>query len=160
MHCTSGLIGAGNADILVSLKGKHHPTADYVRQLRLDLPREFPGTVFYFLPADMITQVLNFGLPAPIDIQIEGPNIQGNRQAPDKMLNRLRHAPGLTDLRIQQAFDYPVLDVDVDRTKASQGGFDERSVSTSVLNSFERQLSSDTNVFLSTQNRNVLFSAE
>jgi multidrug efflux pump subunit AcrB len=135
MHSTSGLIGAGDADILVSLKEKHHPTADYVSQLRQTLPREFPGTTFYFLPADMVTQVLNFGAPAPIDIQLEGADIDGNRQVADKMLDQLRHVPGLTDLRIQQAFDYPTFDVDVDRTKASQGGFSERGVATSVLNS-------------------------
>jgi len=134
MHSTSGLIGAGDADILVSFKENHHPTADYIRQLRQTLPREFPGTTFYFLPADMVTQVLNFGVPAPIDIQLEGADIDGNRQVADKMLDHLRHVPGLTDLRIQQAFDYPTFDVDVDRTKASQGGFSERSVATSVLN--------------------------
>src|SRR5260370_1013484 len=83
----------------------------------------------------MVTQVLNFGVPAPIDIQLEGADIDGNRQVADKMLDELRHVPGLTDLRIQQAFDYPTFDVDVDRTKASQGGFSERSVATSVLNS-------------------------
>jgi len=126
MHSTSGLIGAGDADILVSLKEKHHPTADYVRQLRATLSREFPGTTLYFLPADMVTQVLNFGLPAPIDIQIEGADIDGNRKVADKMLNELRHVPGLTDLRIQQAFDYPTFDINVDRTKASQSGFNER----------------------------------
>jgi len=135
MHSTSGLIGAGDADILVSLKEKHHPTADYVRQLRQTLPREFPGTTFYFLPADMVTQVLNFGVPAPIDIQLEGADIDGNRKVADTMLDQLRHVPGLTDLRIQQAFDYPTFDVTVDRTKASQGGFSERSVATSLLNS-------------------------
>ncbi len=135
MHSTSGLIGAGDADILVSLKEKHHPTADYVRQLRTTLPREFPGTTLYFLPADMVTQVLNFGLPAPIDIQVEGADIEGNRKVADKMLNELRHVPGLTDLRIQQAFDYPTFDINVDRTKASQSGFNERNVATSVLNS-------------------------
>jgi CzcA family heavy metal efflux pump len=135
MHSTSGLIGAGDADIIVSLTERHHPTADYVRQLRETLPREFSGTTFYFLPADMVTQVLNFGVPAPIDIQIEGADIDGNRQVADKMLKELHHVPGLTDLRIQQAFDYPTLDVDVDRTKAAQGGFTERSVSSSVLNS-------------------------
>jgi multidrug efflux pump subunit AcrB len=135
MHATSGLIGAGDADIIVSLKEKHHPTADYIRQLRETLPREFPGTTFYFLPADMVTQVLNFGLPAPIDIQIEGADVDGNRRVADKMLDELRHVPGMTDLRIQQAFDYPALDVNVDRTKAVQGGFTERSVATAALNS-------------------------
>ena len=135
MHSTSGLIGAGDADILVSLKEKHHPTADYMRDLRRTLPREFPGTTFYFLPADMVTQVLNFGLPAPIDIRIEGNEIEGNRQVAEKMLADLRRVPGLTDLRIQQPFDYPTYDINVDRTKAAQGGLTERSVATSLLNS-------------------------
>src|SRR5271156_6094394 len=135
MHSTSGLVGAGDADILVSLKEKHHPTADYMRELRATLPREFPGTTFYFLPADMVTQVLNFGLPAPIDIQIEGNDIEGNRQVAEKMLAELRQVRGLTDLRIQQPFDYPTYDITVDRTKAAQGGLTERNVATSVLNS-------------------------
>jgi multidrug efflux pump subunit AcrB len=135
MHSTSGLIGAGDGDILISLKEKHHATADYIRDLRRTLPREFPGTTFYFLPADMVTQVLNFGLPAPIDIQIEGNDINGNRQVAEKMLAQLKQVPGLTDLRIQQPFDYPTYDINVDRTKAAQGGLTERNVATSVLNS-------------------------
>jgi multidrug efflux pump subunit AcrB len=135
MHSTSGLIGAGDADILVSLKEKHHPTANYVRELRRTLPRDFPGTTFYFLPADMVTQVLNFGLPAPIDIQIDGNDIEGNRQVAEKMLADLRRVPGLTDLRIQQPFDYPTYDISVDRTKAAQGGLSERNVASSILNS-------------------------
>ena len=135
MHSTSGLIGAGDADIMVSLKEKHHPTADYVRELRRTLPRDFPGTTFYFLPADMVTQVLNFGLPAPIDIQIDGNDIEGNRQVAEKMLAELQRVPGLTDLRIQQPFDYPTYDINVDRTKATQGALTERNVATSVLNS-------------------------
>jgi CzcA family heavy metal efflux pump len=135
MHATSGLIGAGDADIMVSLKEKHHPTEEYIRELRRTLPRDFPGITFYFLPADMVTQVLNFGLPAPIDIQIDGNDIEGNRQVAEKMLAELRQVPGLTDLRIQQPFDYPTYDINVDRTKAVQGGLTERNVTTSVLNS-------------------------
>ena len=135
MHSTSGLIGAGDADIMVSLKEKHHPTADYVRELRNTLPREFPGTTFYFLPADIVTQVLNFGLPAPIDVQIDGTDIEGNRKVADQMLYELRRTPGIADARIQQAFDYPEFDVAVDRTKAAQGGYTERDVANSMLNS-------------------------
>jgi multidrug efflux pump subunit AcrB len=135
MHSTSGLIGAGDADIMVSLNEKHHPTADYVRQLRSTLPREFPGTTFYFLPADMITQVLNFGLPAPIDVQIDGTDTEGDREVADRMLDEIRRTPGIADARIQQAFDYPELDVRVDRTKAAQGGYTERDVANSMLNS-------------------------
>ena len=133
-HATSGLIGAGDADILVSLKQDHRPTADYVRDLRAKLVREFPGTSFYFLPSDIVTQILNFGLPAPIDVQIEGSDMAGNRKVLNTILSQLRQVPGLTDLRIQQPNDYPVLNIAVDRTKASQGGYTEHDVGGSVLN--------------------------
>jgi multidrug efflux pump subunit AcrB len=152
MHSTSGLIGAADADIMVSLKEKHHPTAGYVRDLRKTLPRDFPGVTFYFLPADMVTQVLNFGQPAPIDIQIEGADIDGNRQVADKMLAELRRVPGLTDLRIQQQFDYPTYDVNVDRTKAAQGGLSERNVATSVLNSLSGSFQVTPSFFLNWKN--------
>jgi CzcA family heavy metal efflux pump len=135
MHSTSGLIGAGDADILVSLKEKHHPTADYVKRLREKLPREFPGTMFYFLPPDIVTQVLNFGLPAPIDVQIEGSDVDNNRQVAARMLHEISQVPGVADARIEQAFDYPAFDVTVDRTKAAQAGYAERDVANSLLNS-------------------------
>jgi multidrug efflux pump subunit AcrB len=135
MHATSGLIGAGDADILVSLKERHHPTADYVEQLREKLPREFPGTTFYFLPSDIVTQVLNFGLPAPIDVQIEGTDIDGNRAVAAQVLHEIERVPGIADARIQQSFDYPAFDIHVDRTKAAQGGYTQRDVSNSILNS-------------------------
>ena len=131
---TSGAVGAADADIMVSLHEKHHPTADYVRALRLSLPRNFPQATFYFLPADITAQILNFGLPAPIDIRFEGDNVNASHQLASNMLTQLRQVRGLTDIRIQQPFDYPALDVSVERTKASQGGFTERDVSTSVLN--------------------------
>jgi multidrug efflux pump subunit AcrB len=135
MHSTSGLIGAGDADILVSLKENHHATRDYIQRLRERLPREYPGTTFYFLPSDIVTQVLNFGLPAPIDVQIEGTDIEGNRQVAARMLHEIQQVPGIADARIQQAFDYPEFDVAVDRTKAAQGGYTERDVANSMLNS-------------------------
>ena len=135
MHATSGLIGAGDADILVSLREKHHPTTDYVQRLREKLPREFPGTTFYFLPADIVTQVLNFGLPAPIDVQIEGSDIDSNREIAARMLHEIGKVPGVADARIQQAFDYPAFDVTVDRTKAVQAGYSERDIANSLLNS-------------------------
>jgi multidrug efflux pump subunit AcrB len=135
MHSTSGLIGAGDADILVSLKKDRHATADYVERLRETLPREYPGTTFYFVPSDIVTQVLNFGLPAPIDIQIEGSDIEGNREVAARMLHEIERVPGIADARIQQAFDYPEFDVTVDRTKAAQGGSTERDVANSMLNS-------------------------
>jgi multidrug efflux pump subunit AcrB len=133
-HATSGLIGAGDADIMVSLKEDHNPTANYVAALRKSLPALFPGVTFYFLPSDIVTQILNFGLPAPIDVQFEGQNIDGNRVVADKVLEELRHVPGLVDLRIQQPADYPVLTVNVDRTKAQQGGLSEKDVGASLLN--------------------------
>jgi CzcA family heavy metal efflux pump len=129
----SGLTGAADGDVLVSLRQKHHPSADYIRTLRDELPRQFPGVTFYFLPADIVTQTLDFGLPAPIDIQIEGADISGNYRIADTMLSELRHVPGLVDLRIQQQADYPRLHIDVDRTRASQGGFTERDVANSML---------------------------
>jgi multidrug efflux pump subunit AcrB len=135
MHSTSGLIGAGDADILVSLKKDRHATADYVERLRETLPREYPGTTFYFVPSDIVTQVLNIGLPAPIDIQIEGSDIEGNREVAARMLHEIERVPGIADARIQQAFDYPEFDVTVDRTKAAQGGYTERDVANSMLNS-------------------------
>jgi CzcA family heavy metal efflux pump len=133
IYNNTGLTGASDADILVTLKEKHHPTAEYVRRLRAQLPSEFPGATFYFLPADIVTQTLNFGLPAPIDVQIDGADIAGNARVADKMLTELRHVRGITDLRIQQQADYPKFHVVVDRTKAAQGGFTERDVANSLL---------------------------
>jgi CzcA family heavy metal efflux pump len=133
-HLTNGTLGAGDGDILVTLKPDHGPTANYVRALRRDLPRMYPAATFYTLPADITTQILNFGLPAPIDVQIEGNDANVSKAQADKILGQLREVPGLTDLRIQQPFDYPTLHVDVDRTKAAQGGYTEQDVSTSVLN--------------------------
>ena len=135
MHSTSGLIGAGDADVMVSLKEHHHATDGYVQRLRETLPREYPGTTFYFVPSDIVTQVLNFGLPAPIDIQIEGADIEGNREVAARVLHEIERVPGIADARIQQAFDYPEFDVDVDRTKAAQAGYTERDVANSMLNS-------------------------
>jgi multidrug efflux pump subunit AcrB len=135
MHATSGLIGAGDADIMVSLKENHHPTANYVRRLRQDLPREFPSATFAFLPADMVTQILNFGLPAPIDIQIDGAAVDHNRDVANQILSEIRHVPGIVDSRIQQTFDYPKFDITVDRTKAAESGFTEREVASNILNS-------------------------
>ncbi len=133
-HATSGVIGAGDADILVSLKHEHRPTAEYIAALRENLPRDFPGVTFYFLPSDIVTQILNFGLPAPIDVQFESADLAGTRKIANNVLDQMRHVPGLVDLRIQQPDDYPVLTVDVDRTKAAQGGYALRDVGGSLQN--------------------------
>ncbi|RZU40363.1 efflux RND transporter permease subunit [Edaphobacter modestus] len=135
MHLTNGTIGAADGDIMVTLNEKHHPTADYIRELRTNLPREFPGITFYFLPADETTQILNFGLPAPIDVQLQSDDVQASTQVATKLLAQLKQVPGLTDLRIGQPLDYPTLNVDIDRTKAEQGGYRAVDVSQSMLNS-------------------------
>jgi multidrug efflux pump subunit AcrB len=152
MHSTSGLIGAGDADILVTLNENHHATAGYMRALRRRLPAEYPGTSFYFLPADITTQILNFGLPAPVDIQVEGSDTEGNRLVVNKMLTELRQVPGIADARIQQAFDYPQYDVAIDRTKAAQAGFSERDVANSMLNSLSGSFQITPMFFLNYQN--------
>ncbi len=151
-HMTSGTIGAGDGDVMVSLKEGHHPTAAYIRQLRARLPKEFPGTTFSFLPADIVTQILNFGLPAPIDIQVEGSDTEGNSKVADRMLQQLHSVPGLADLRIQQPSDYPVFDVKVDRTKADQGGYTEHDVATSLLNTLSGSFQIQPMFFLNYQN--------
>ncbi len=132
-YSNSAPVGTQDADIIVSLSGKHHPTAGYVHDLRLKLPRDFPGATFYFLPSDMVTQILNFGLPAPIDIQVVGNDLEGNRQFADKLLSRVRSVSGTSDLRIQQTFDQRKLHIDVDRTKADAIGFTQREVATNLL---------------------------
>jgi CzcA family heavy metal efflux pump len=151
-HMNSGAIGPADADVMVSLAPNHHPTADYVRRLRADLPQRFPGTTFYFLPADMITQILNFGLPAPLDIQITGSDIEHNREVADDILTRIRTVPGVVDARIQQRFDYPDLEIDVDRTKALQASFTERDVATSVLNALSSSFQTSPMFFLNVRN--------
>ncbi len=151
-HLTSGAIGPYDADIEVSLKPDHHPTADYVSALRRELPRQFPNATFYFLPADITTQILNFGIPAPLDIQIEGNDIAASKKIADKLLAQLRDVPGLVDLRIQQPFDYPTLQINVDRTKALQGGYSERDVATSVLNTLSGSFQVTPMFFLNSTN--------
>src|SRR5712671_2375485 len=152
IHSASGVIGAADADILVSLKERHRPTANHVRTLRRVLPQEFPGVTFYFLPADMVTQIINFGLPAPIDVQIDGADVAGNRRVAEQMLNELRRVPGLVDLRIQQPFDYPKFDVAIDRTKAGQGGFTARDIGNSLLVSLSGSFQTTPTFFLNWQN--------
>jgi multidrug efflux pump subunit AcrB len=132
-YSNSAPVGTQDADIIVALSPKHHPTAGYVHDLRLKLTRDFPGVTFYFLPSDMVTQILNFGLPAPIDIQVVGNDLEGNRQFADKLLSRVRDVSGTSDLRIQQAFNQPKIHVDVDRTKARNIGFTQREVATNLL---------------------------
>ncbi len=132
-YSNSAPIGRGDADILVTLQAGHAPTEDYVERLRTDLPRRFPGTLFSFLPADITTQILNFGLPAPVDIQVAGPDMQANLRYARLLLRQVRRIPGIAEPHIQQAFDQRTLKVTVDRTLASEVGLTEQDVANSVL---------------------------
>jgi multidrug efflux pump subunit AcrB len=133
-YSTSAPVGPGDADIMIALRAdRHRPTAEYVRMLRAQLRDEFPGTTFAFLPSDIVNQILNFGLPAPLDVQVVGFNTDGNRNFANKLLAKLKSVPGAADLRIQQAFDYPQFNVDVNRTNASQVGLTQQEVANDVL---------------------------
>jgi multidrug efflux pump subunit AcrB len=128
----SGTIGPEDADVLISLSPNHAPTAGYVKALREQLPRRFPGTTFAFLPADITTQILNFGQPAPIDVRITGRKLTANRAYADKLFAQIKHIPGIADARIQQAFNAPTLYVDVNRSLASLTGLTESDVTASL----------------------------
>jgi len=128
----TGTIGSWDGDIQIALTEDHAPTADYVRQLREKLPRLFPGATFSFPPADIISQILNFGSPAPIDLQIRGPNVAGNFAYANTLLRDIRRVPGVADARIQQSQAAPGFNVDVDRSRAQQIGITERDVTTSL----------------------------
>jgi multidrug efflux pump subunit AcrB len=151
-YSTSAPTGPADADILVSLSEDHGPTARYVHDLRLKLAREFPGVTFAFLPADIVSQILNFGLPAPIDIQVVGYDIDHNRAFASDLLERLRYIPGTVDLRIQQPFDQPRLNVDVDRTKADQIGFTQRDVANNLLISLSGSFQTSPTFWLNPKN--------
>ena len=129
----SGTIGVADADILISLKPNHAPTDDYIKAMRVKLPQQFPGTSFAFLPADIVSQVLNFGVPAPIDLQVAGRDLAANRKYANALLAKVRAIPGIADARIQQAFQQPTLDVNVDRSLTSLAGLTEKDVATAML---------------------------
>src|SRR5947209_6715685 len=128
----SGTIGVEDADIFISLKPEHAPTADYVKTMREQLPRQFPGVSFAFLPADMVTQILNFGVPAPVDIQVVGNDLASNRTYANALLTRIKQIPGVADARIQQAFQQPTLNVNVDRSLAGLVGLSEKDAATAM----------------------------
>jgi CzcA family heavy metal efflux pump len=151
-HTATGVIGPADADIMVSLKPDHGPTAGYLAAIRQVVARQFPGVTFYSLPADMITQILNFGMPAPIDIQIDGADVSDDRVVADQILDQVRRAPGVVDAHIQQRFDYPDFDIDVDRTKAQQDGLTERDVAGSVLETLSGSFQTAPMFFLNWKN--------
>ncbi len=148
----TGTIGPGDGDALISLKEDHDPTAGYVKALRTVLPQKFPGTTFSFLPADIVSQILNFGLPAPIDVQVIGSNQKANYAYATDLLKRIRQVPGIADLRIQQVFNYPQINVDVDRTLAAEIGLTQRDVANSLLVTLSGSGQVQPNFWLNTEN--------
>jgi CzcA family heavy metal efflux pump len=133
-YSNNGTIGTADAEILVSLNAEHHgPTAQYVAKLRENLPHEFPGVEFFFQPADIVSQILNFGLSAPIDVQFVGNNVAGNLAVAQRVAAQIRQVPGAVDTHVYQLYNGPELKLDVDRSKASQLGFTEHDVANSLL---------------------------
>jgi multidrug efflux pump subunit AcrB len=128
----TGVIGPQDGDIQIKLREGHRPTSDYVQALREQLPRAFPGMTFAFLPADIVSQILNFGAPAPIDLQVRGANVAANFAYANNLLNRIRRIPGVADARIQQSPNNPTFNIDVDRTRAQYVGLTERDVTNSL----------------------------
>ena len=129
----TGVIGPQDGDIQIKLKEGHRPTIEYVQALREQLPRAFPGMQFAFLPADIVSQILNFGAPAPIDLQVRGANVDANFAYANKLLGRIRRIPGIADARIQQSPNNPSFNIDVDRTRAQYVGLTERDVTNSLV---------------------------
>src|SRR5450631_931930 len=129
----TGLIGSQDGDIQIKLKEGHRPTVEYVQALREQLPRAFPGMTFAFLPADIVSQILNFGAPAPIDLQVRGADVNANFVYANKLLSRIRRIPGIADARIQQSPNNPSFNIDVDRTRAQYVGLTERDVTNSLV---------------------------
>ncbi|HKF23295.1 MAG TPA: efflux RND transporter permease subunit [Candidatus Angelobacter sp.] len=152
-YSTSGTIGTSDAEILVSLnQEKHRPTAEYVKQLRAELPQEFPGVEFFFQPADIVSQILNFGLPSPIDIQVVGKNQAQNYEIAQRIAGRLRHVAGASDVHVQQLMGSPALRLNVDRTRAQQVGLDQRDVAQNLLVSLSGSFQTNPTYWLNPEN--------
>jgi multidrug efflux pump subunit AcrB len=151
-YSNSGTIGNADAEILGSLQPNHHPTADYVAALRSELPKKFPGTSFFFEPADIVSQTLNFGIPAPLDIQIVGQNVSGNFAVASRIAEQMRRVPGAVDVHIQQMEDQPRLQYDVDRVRLQQVGLTERDVASNMLVSLSSSFQTTPNFWLNPAN--------
>jgi multidrug efflux pump subunit AcrB len=152
-YSSNGTIGTSDAEILIALDPEnHHPTADHVRHLRDVLPRRFPGVEFFFQPADIVTQILNFGLPAPIDVQIVGTDMASSYQLAQQIANKMRHIPGAADVHVQQLLSAPTLHMDIDRTRVTQVGLTARDVAQSVLISLSGSFQTSPNFWLNPRN--------
>jgi multidrug efflux pump subunit AcrB len=152
-YSSSGVIGTSDAEILISLNPEHHhPTAGYIRRLRRELPSRFPGVEFFFQPADIVSQILNFGLPAPVDVQIMGADMRGNYELGQKIANQIRLIPGAADVHVQQMLNLPTIYLDMDRTRINQVGLNARDVAQSVLISLSGSFQTAPNFWLNPKN--------
>ncbi len=152
-YSSSGVIGTGDAEILIALNPEHHhATAQYVRQLRRELPSRFPGVEFFFQPADIVSQILNFGLPAPVDIQVVGADMRGNYDIAQGIANRLRQIPGTADVHVQQMMGLPTLHLEMDRARINQVGLTAQQVAQSVLISLSGSFQTAPNFWLNPRN--------
>ncbi len=153
-YSSSGTIGSSDSEILIALDPENHPpTAELTRQLRQSLPRRFPGVEFFFQPADIVTQILNFGLPAPIDVQIVGTDMQSSYSLAQQIANRMRHIPGAADVHVQQMFSLPTLQMDIQRTRVTQVGLTARDVAQSALVSLSGSFQTSPNFWLNPKNK-------
>ncbi|HKR31075.1 MAG TPA: efflux RND transporter permease subunit, partial [Terriglobales bacterium] len=152
-YSTSGTIGTSDAEILVSLNEKHHrPTEEYVKKLREDLPLYFPGVEFFFQPADIVSQILNFGLPSPIDVQVVGRNLDGNYAIAEQIANRMRHVPGAADVHVQQLMNGPEINLNIDRSRAKEVGLDQQDVARNLLVSLSGSFQTSPSYWLNPKN--------
>ena len=152
-YSTSGTIGTSDAEILIALNPeKHVPTADLTRHLRELLPRHFPGVEFFFQPADIVTQILNFGIPAPIDIQVVGTDLQSNYSIAQQIAGKMRHIPGAADVHVQQMLSLPTLYMNIERTRVTQVGLTAREVAQSALISLSGSFQTAPNFWLNPRN--------
>ena len=152
-YSNTGTVGTSDADILVTFAKNNHQTAKYIHDLRISLAKQFPGVTFSFLPSDMISQILNFGLPAPIDIQVMGNDIEGNQKYADAVIDQVRYVSGIADARIQQPFDEPYMHLWVDRTKAQQVGYNAQAIAQNVLISLGGSFQTSPTYWLDPKNR-------
>ncbi|MGB9286012.1 MAG: efflux RND transporter permease subunit, partial [Candidatus Sulfotelmatobacter sp.] len=152
-YSSNGTIGSSDAEILIALDPEHHPpTAGLTRHLREVLPERFPGVEFFFQPADIVTQILNFGLPAPIDVQIVGTDMQSSYEIAQQIANKMRHIPGAADVHVQQLLSLPTLHMEIDRTRATQVGLTAGNVAQSVLVSLSGSFQTSPNFWLNPKN--------
>jgi CzcA family heavy metal efflux pump len=152
-YSNSATVGTADADVQVTLAEKHRPTGEYTHALRDKLTRQFPGTEFYYLPTDMVSQILNFGLPAQIDVQVVGQALEKDHELAEHMMQQISQIPGTTDLRIQQPFNLPTWTINVDRTRAQEVGYSQSDVANDVLTSLSGSFQTAPSFYLNPQNQ-------